>query len=132
MAKGTSYDIIPKLPLWPTGTILKNKQTLLGTNAVGVWATDEDCEFGNEEIEIPQDSILTYVENRQMMSYGNEKPMSAWIRCHMLLDDKVVWVTLLCEPKRIWDFETLRGKRKIIKQKMEEGFEILQMGTGEK
>lgn len=130
MAKGISYDILPKLPLFPPGTLLRNKNTLHGNLAAGVNEKDDNFEFGgDEEITIPQHSNLMFVEDVQFMAANKEKPMSAWIRCHLIHEQKVVWVTLVCSPKRLWDFETFRGKKRIIQGRIEELFDVLMLGN---
>lgn len=132
MAKGVSYDIRPQFEILPSGTLLKSKNTMIGNLAAGINEGDEDLEFGGEEeIEIPRGSTLMYMENVQFMSSGKGKPMSAWIRCHLIYDQKVTWITLVCEPKRIWDFETFRGKKRTIQDRVEEYFEVLQLGNAD-
>jgi hypothetical protein len=119
MAQGISYDILPKLPLLPAGTLLKNRDTLHGNLAAGINEKDDNFEFGgDEEIEIPQHSNLMFVEDVQFMAVSKEKPMSAWIRCHLIHE----------QPKRLWDFETFRGKKRILQDKIEELFEVLKLG----
>lgn len=126
----SSYDIIPKTRTVPVGTIFKNKYDLYGTNAAGVNKADPD--FGGDDIHIPVDSVLTFVEDRQMMAAGGTHPFSAWIRFHFIVNEKITWVTILRETSRIWNFETYPGKKRKITEAINEMFELIQLGEEKK
>jgi len=129
MAKGASYDIAPKMKVLPKGTLLKNKTTLYGTNAAGVNEADEKFEFGKTEVVVDAGTCCMFVEDVQFMAAAHNTPMSAWIRLHLIAGEKIIWHTLVCERKRIWDFETFRGKQRKINEELEKHFEILQEGN---
>ena len=124
---GLSYDILPKIRTLATGTVVKNKYDLIGTNAAGVNKADENFEFGSEDINIPEGSILTFVEDRQFIASSEGVPMSAWIRYHFVVNEKIVWVTIVRDSKRIWDYETYRGKQRKINSSLEEMFEVVNL-----
>lgn len=120
----TTYQIVPKIKTFPIGTIFKNKYDLYGNNAAGV--NEQDADFGVEQIHIPPDSILTFVEDKQFMASTKEYSMSAHIRFHFVVNEKVVWITIYREMARIWNFETYNGKRKKLIENINEMFEIIQ------
>jgi hypothetical protein len=107
------------------GALLKTKGILEGSNAVGIIEDDENFEFGSEPVTIPPDSICMFVEDQQFMASDKQTPMSAWIRCNMIANDQIIWFTLTTVPKRIWDFETFRGKQRMIMAAIEEKFDVL-------
>lgn len=76
-------------------------------------------------------SILFYVEDAQFMSASRElkKGMSAWIRCRFVTGDgRALWYTLSCVSQRVWDFETYRAKKKIIRAAFDEAFDLVSTG----
>lgn len=134
MSAGISYEILPRVKTYPIGTIFRNKVEITGTNACGVNKSDELYEFGNEPITIPENTTLTFVQDKQFIAAGElegqKKGLSAWTRFHFLKEDgKVIWVTISCVPPRIWNFETYSGKEKIIKKTVDELFEIIKLGA---
>lgn len=120
-----SYETLPKLPVLEEGILLQNKKVLHGTNAAGINEADENYEYGGEEVVVEPGSTLMFVGDKQFMAANKETSMSAWVRCHLIADEKIIWITLLCEPKRIWDFETFRGKKRKIQEAIEGTFDFL-------
>lgn len=125
MPKGLSADIFPRMKTLKDGELLRNKIELTGTNAFGVHEDDEDLIYGSEPVIIPKGTICMFAEDIQF--YGTDKttPMSAWVRWRLIAGDKVIYYTLVCERKRIWDFETYRGRQRIITSAIEKTFEVL-------
>lgn len=118
-----TYEITPKIKTFPIGTIFKNKYDLYGTNAAGV--NEHDADFGAEDVHIPADSILTFVDDRQFMASTKTYSLSAHIRFHFIVNEKVVWITICKEVQRIWNFETYLGKRRKLTDNINEMFEII-------
>lgn len=125
MAKGLTYEITPKIKILEDGSLLKTKKWVCGTNAFGVNEDDDEMEYGGETIDIPPDTICFYSGDRQFIGASKTTPLSAWVRCKLIANGKVIHFTLVCERKRIWDFETFRGKKRIIQEAIDENFEIL-------
>ena len=131
MAKGATYDILPKMKILKAGTLLRTLEDIQGTNAVGIHADDEDHEFGDEEVLIPTGTTCMFVEDWQFTGSDGKVPVSAWVRCRLIAGDKIIYYTLLCERKQIWDFETYRRKQRIIQAAIDKTFVILKEGTNE-
>jgi hypothetical protein len=126
MIKSTSYDILPKVPVLAQGTLLKSKVDLIGTNAIGIDEFDENRAFGSDEVNVEAGTTCMFVEDWQFMASDKTTPMSAWVRCRLLAGEKIIYYTLVCHAKRLWDFETFRGKKRIIQAALNETFEFLE------
>lgn len=133
-----TYEILPKIPIHEYGAILKTKEEIRCTLEAELDPPDgeePDQNATDDHLYIAPGSILFYVEDRQFMAASKieRKPMSAWIRFHFVTGDKrSLWYTLLCCPKRIWDFETYRKKKQTIKDVFDEMFEVIEHGDATK
>jgi len=125
MPAQTSYDIKPQIPILREGTLLKNKINLVGTNAIGIDENDDNHKYGSESVVIPAGSVCMFVEDWQFMGADKETPISAWVRCRILSGEQVIYYTLVCESRRTWNFETFRGKKRIIQKALDDTFEVL-------
>lgn len=126
MSKGQTYFMDPTFPTVRQGALIRTKKRIVGTNAVGVNETNPELEFGEEEVVVEAGTTCMYVEDTQFYEATKKHPMSAWIRARLIAGDKIIYYTLVQERKRLWDFETYRGKKKMIQAAIEEVFEILQ------
>ena len=115
MSKGLSYDIIPRMGTIRGGSLLKARKGLNGTNAVGVLEEDDDKEFGADEVFVDAGSTCLYVEDEQFYTVDKETgQMCAFVRARLIAGSKIIYYSLVCHKKRLWDFETFRGKQRII------------------
>jgi hypothetical protein len=124
-----SYEIFPKIPTPGYSTVFKNKVPLDCTLCSEV-NFDDDL-HKDQNLHVPVGTILFYVEDVQFyaMSKPYKQPMSAWIRMHFITNDKrSLWYTVVCSTKRVWDFETYRRRVKLVKEAMNENFELLISG----
>jgi hypothetical protein len=128
MSKSSSYDLLPKIKTYPVGTVFKSKVDLVGTGYSGVNKSDPDFNEEMPDFNIPYGSVFTFVEDKQFMASSSEHPMSAWVRFHFIVDEKIVWVTVCREVPRIWNFETYGGKRKMIFSSIDSMFDLIQSG----
>ena len=149
MSKGDKYDLFPKIPIHTYGAVLRSKKVLFCTPdaELDLPVAEGEEELVNvhpggglsgmllapppEHLVIEPSTVLFYIEDAQFMaaSKTQAKSMSAWIRFHFVTGDKrSLWYTVLCSPKRIWDFETYRKKKKIIRGLFDEAFEVVELG----
>ena len=133
-----TYDLFPKIPIHEYGAVLRTKEEIRCTQDAELDLPEDDEEVdtnaSDEHLYIAAGSVLCYVEDKQFMaaSKAEKKPMSAWVRFHFVTGDKrSLWYTVLCSPKRLWDFETYRKKKQIVKGLFDEMFEVIELGTGE-
>lgn len=126
MATGLTYNILPKIKFLEVGTLIKTKDEIIGNDAFGVNEDDEDFEFGADQVTVPAETVCFFAEDQQFYGTDKQTPLSAWIRLRLIAGEKVIHYTLLCERKRIWDFETFRGKKRKILNALNEQFEVLQ------
>ena len=127
MAAGSlSYEILPKIPILGNGTLLETKNEICGTDAAGINEADENFEFGALDEIIPAGTTCMWVEDQQFMAANKENPMSAWIRCHLIAGEKIVWYTLICERRRIWEFKTFRARKRLVEEALGGQFKVLQ------
>jgi hypothetical protein len=117
------YDIAPKIKTYPDGTVFKNKCELQGTPTY-------DPDEGEENIIIPPDSILTFVDDKQFIGSTKSFGQSAWVRFQFLYDNKIAWVTIFRDQTRIWNFETHPGKKRLVNNSVNEMFELICLGSG--
>ena len=137
-----TYDLVPKIPIHEYGAVLRTKEEIRCTEDAELDFPENDddeepdptaVQPSEEHLYIAAGSVLFYVEDKQFMaaSKSEKKPMSAWVRCHFVTGDKrSLWYTVLCSPKRLWDFDTYRNKKKAVRALFDEMFEVIEHGTG--
>ena len=126
----TIYDISPKLKLFHKGTCFKAKHDMIAHNKAGVSSMDKTLGFDPVTKEIKKNTVLIFLEDKQFFSPSKElrQPMSAWVRAKVItpLGD-IVWITLLCENKSIWDFKTYTNKKNSIVSEINRSFQVISL-----
>ena len=124
-----SFDLHPKLDCYEYGKLFRLKQEITCQNHPGVNEKDPNREFGDEDLIFEEGSFVALTGEQQFITITEGHPMSAFIRLQLVCGQRIGWYTVLISPKRIFDFETLRGKRKLYKAAMDEIFEPIKEMT---
>jgi hypothetical protein len=124
-----TYDVFPKLNCLEFGNLVKSKVEIECQNEPGINPDDPNKKFGDQTIVFPEGSTIAIIGDQQFMTATKEKPQSVWIRLQLACGDQIGWMTIVCSPRRIYDFETLRGKKSLYREAFLEYFSLLEAGT---
>lgn len=128
-----TFDITPKLRIFNKGTCFKTKHEMVAHKIHEVSGKKFDENISNDlETVIPKNTCLIFLEDRQFYSPSKHlhQPISAWFRARVItpLGD-LVWITLCCEAKAVWDFKTYNGKKNAIIEEVNRSFDIIQISS---
>lgn len=134
------HRIVPQIKTFKKGTLLKNKVDLYysleedivetgGEDNFSAFALPGGAGAGNSFPQsadfICKETTLLFVEAAQFRADDG----NIYIRAQLLTADKTVWVNILRVPNRVWAFKIRSEQKAMIKDEIENMFEVLKDST---
>lgn len=124
-------DVTPRFKLFVKGTCFKTKHDMACQPTWDVskpWSNEGNVNLNFEQNMLPKGSVVIFVEDRQFYSPSKElhQPMSAWVRAKVVTSKgEIIWVTISCLNKSIWDYKTYTGKKEYVLEEFKRSFKMI-------